>query len=88
MNSKHPEDIHGHLQRAKCVFSHSEYFGIFPNISEYFRIKKLFFIPNQWETLHDPSHLCPPPAPPTVTIMRHVWGGGGQGHRQSLGAKG
>ena len=50
MNSKHPEDIHGHLQRAKEFFYNlniSEYFQIFPNISK----SKFFFIPNQWETL-------------------------------------
>ena len=46
MNSKHPEDIHRHLQRAKvCFFT----IQICPNISEYFQIKKI--IPNQWETL-------------------------------------
>ena len=39
MNSKHPQDIHGHLQRAKvCFFT----IRIFPNISEHFRI-----FPNQ-----------------------------------------
>ena len=41
MNSKHQEDIHGHLQTGKCVFftirmfpNISEYFGVFPNISD------------------------------------------------------
>ena len=49
MNSKHPNDIHRHLQRAKVCFftirifpNISEYFRIFPNTSEYFRIK--FFL--------------------------------------------
>ena len=36
MNSKHPQDIHGHLQRAKVCFFYN------PNISEYVRI-----LPNQ-----------------------------------------
>ena len=55
MRSKHPEYIHGHLQRAKVCFLTIR---IFPNISAYFRIK-FFFIPNQWETLVYGAFLVP-----------------------------
>ena len=55
MNSKHPEDIHGHLPQAKvCFFT----IRIFPNISEYFRIKTKIYIPNQWETLTPCTTAC------------------------------
>ena len=44
MNSKHPEDIHGHLQGAKvCFFTiriFAKIFQVFPNISE---SKKILF---------------------------------------------
>ena len=43
----------------KNVFHRSEYFRIFPTISEYFRTKTLFFNLNQWETLLPGTPACP-----------------------------